>query len=203
MMSHRDDEAGPAPMQTPPEIEEALISGEALAQRVRELGAQISADYAGRELLMIGVLRGVLVFMADLLRAVAVPTCVDFVRAASYGASVTSSGNVRITARPDEKLAGRHVLVVDTVLDTGLTLQVLDADFRQQEPASLRYCVLLAKDLGAPPLFSADYVGFTVPNRWLVGYGCDYGQRFRNLPYLGVLRRSVYESTGPTASGDA
>ncbi|HEY7068358.1 MAG TPA: hypoxanthine phosphoribosyltransferase [Chloroflexota bacterium] len=176
-----------------PAVEGVLISQRALARRVREMGAEISADYAGKEVLLVGVLRGALVFLADLLRAITVPVSVDFLSAASYGAATTSSGDVRITRELEEPLDGRHVLVVDTVLDTGLTLQVLDAALRAQEPASLRYCVLLMKD--RPVLFTADYVGFTVPDRFVVGYGCDYGQQFRNLPYVGVLRPAVYERT--------
>jgi hypoxanthine phosphoribosyltransferase len=172
-----------------------LISERALARRVRELGAEISQDYADEEILLVGVLRGALIFLADLTRAITVPVCVDCLSAVSYGASTVSSGAVRITRDLDEPVTGRHVLVVDTVLDTGLTLQALDATLRARGPASLRYCVLLEKVRGEPLLFSADYVGFKILDRFVVGYGCDYGQRYRNLPYLGVLRRAVYEST--------
>ncbi|HLH25104.1 MAG TPA: hypoxanthine phosphoribosyltransferase [Chloroflexota bacterium] len=178
-----------------PDVAGVLVSERALARRVRELGAEISRDYAGREILLVGVLRAGLVFLADLARAISVPVRVDCLAAASYGAGTSSSGAVRITRDLDESLAGRHVLVVDTVLDTGLTLRALDAALRARGPASVRYCVLLQKDRGGPPPFRADYVGFTIPDRFVVGYGLDYAQRFRNLPYVGVLRRPVYEGT--------
>jgi hypoxanthine phosphoribosyltransferase len=179
-----------------PDVEAVVVSQRALARRVRELGAQISRDYAGQEVLLVGVLRGAVVFLADLARAIAVPVCVDYLSAASYGAGTTSSGAVRITRDLEEPLAGRHVLVLDTVLDTGLTLRALDVALRARGPASLRYCVLLYKDRGGPPPFAVDYVGFAIPDRFVVGYGLDYAQRFRNLPYVGVLRRHVYERTG-------
>ncbi len=176
-----------------PDLECVVLSRLALARRVRKLGAQISRDYAGQELLLVGVLKGALVFLADLARAIAVPVTVDYVVAASYGARTTTSGAVRITRDLDEPLAGRHVLVVDTVLDTGLTLRALDAELRARRPASLRYCVLLYKDRGREMPFPVDYVGFTIADRFLVGYGLDYAQRYRNLPYVGVLRPSAYQ----------
>jgi hypoxanthine phosphoribosyltransferase len=178
-----------------PDVEGVVISQRALARRVRELGAEISRDYAGQEVLLVGVLRGALVFLADLARAISVPVCLDSLSAASYGAGTASSGQVRITRDLAESLAGRHVLVVDTVLDTGLTLQALDATLRARGPASVRYCVLLHKDRGGAPPFPVDYVGFTIPDRFVVGYGLDYAQRFRNLPYVGVLRPEAYRGT--------
>jgi hypoxanthine phosphoribosyltransferase len=178
-----------------PDLEGVVASERTLARRVRELGAEIRRDYADQEVLLVGVLRAALIFLADLTRAITEPVCVDCLAAASYGASTVSSGEVRITRDLDEPVAGRHVVVVDTVLDTGLTLQALDATLRARDPASLHYCVLLEKERSVPPLFPADYVGFRVPDRWLVGYGCDYAQRFRNLRYVGVLRPAVYEGT--------
>ena len=132
-------------------------------------------------------------FLADLARAIDVPVTVDYVAAASYGRGTESRGTVRITRDLDEPLADRHVVVVDTVLDTGLTFQALDAALRTRGPASLRYCVLLHKDRGGEPPFPVDYVGFTIGDRFVVGYGLDYAQRYRNLPYVGVLRPSVYQ----------
>jgi len=180
-----------------PDVDTVLFDATTLARRVQELGVAISADYAGGEIVVLGVLRGALVFMADLLRAIEGPVTIDFLSAASYGAATESSGTVRIEQTPTEPLVGRDVLVVDTVLDTGLTLRVLDAWLRAQGPTRVRYCVLLEKDRGGPPGFRAEYVGFTIPDRFVVGYGCDYAQRYRNLPYVGVLRPSVY------ARGDA
>jgi hypoxanthine phosphoribosyltransferase len=195
------------PVRVHPDVEEVLVSRRALARRVAELGRQISADYVGQELLLVGVLRAAAVFLADLARAIDLPLCVDFLSAASYGASTESSGTVRIEHDLREPVAGRHVLVVDTVLDTGLTLQALDLALRARGPASLRYAVLLQKDRGTPPPLAADYVGFTIPDRFVIGYGLDYSQRYRNLPYVGVLKGRVYaqkstpvpsESIGPS-----
>jgi hypoxanthine phosphoribosyltransferase len=176
-----------------PDLECVVISKPALARRVRKLGTDITRDYAGRDLLVVGVLKGALVFLADLARAIEVPVTLDYLAVASYGACTESSGVVRITRDLDEPLAGRDILVVDTVLDTGLTLQALDAALRARCPASLRYCVLLHKDRGEETPFPVDYVGFTIPNRFVVGYGLDYAQRYRNLPYIGVLRPAVYQ----------
>ncbi len=184
------------PARVHPDVEEVLVSRRALARRVAELGRQITADYAGRELLLVGILRGAAVFVADLARAIDLPLRLDFVSAASYGAGTESSGDVRVEQDLREPVAGRHLLLVDTVLDTGLTLHVLDATLGARGPASLRSVVLLRKHRGTPPLHTADYVGFTVPDRFVVGYGLDYAQRYRNLPYVGVLRPSIYQPMG-------
>jgi hypoxanthine phosphoribosyltransferase len=178
-----------------PAIEAVVVSERGLARRVREMGAEIRRDYGDGEIVLVGVLRAALFFLADLARAISGRVCVDCLAAASYGAATTSSGTVRITRDLDESLAGRHVLVVDTVLDTGLTFRVLDEVLRARGPASLRYCALVQKERETPLLFAADYLGFMIPDRWVVGYGGDYDQRFRNLPYLGVLRREVYGGT--------
>ena len=175
-----------------PDIESVLLPPRVLARRVAELGRQITADYAGESPLMLGVLKAAVVFMVDLARAIDLPVQMEFLFAASYGASTTTSGQVRIDRLQEVPLQGRHVLVVDTVLDTGLTFEVLDAAVRARQPASLRYVALVQKDRGQPVARPADYLGFTVVDRWLVGYGCDYAQRYRNLPYVGILRPSVY-----------
>src|SRR5262249_48742118 len=138
-----------------PDVESVLLDARTLARRVQELGAEIRGDYAGRELLMLGILRGALVFMVDLMRAIDGPVTVDFLSAGSYGASTQSSGSVRIEQTPREPLVGRDILVVDTVLDTGLTLRVLNDWLGARGPASVRYCVLLEKVRGVPPLFRA------------------------------------------------
>jgi hypoxanthine phosphoribosyltransferase len=180
-----------------PDLESVVVSHAALARCVRKLGQRIALDYAGEEVLLVGVLKGALVFLADLARAIDVPVTVDYVAAASYGAGTESSGTVEILRDLDVPIAGRHVVVVDTVLDTGLTLRALDIALRAREPASLRYCVLLYKDRGSGMPFPADYVGFTIPNQFVVGYGLDYDQRYRNLPYVGVLSPSVYQGHEP------
>jgi hypoxanthine phosphoribosyltransferase len=180
-----------------PDIESVLLPPRMLSRRVAEMGRQITADYAGERPLLLGVLKAAVVFMVDLARAIDLPVQMEFLFAASYGASTTTSGQVRIDRLQEVPLAGRHVLVVDTVLDTGLTFEVLDAALRARQPASLRYVALVQKDRGQPVARPADYLGFTVVDRWLVGYGCDYAQRYRNLPYVGILRRSVYETPLP------
>ena len=183
-----------------PDVESLVVSPRALSRRVRVLGRQIAADYAGEEVLLLGVLRGALVFLVDLARAIDGPVVLDFLWAASYGASTQTSGEVRILRDLDEPIEGRHVLVVDTVLDTGLTLRTLDTLLRARAPASLRYCVLLEKERPGERPYPADYVGFRIADRFVVGYGCDYDQRYRNLPYVGVLRPHVYhKATEPRA----
>jgi hypoxanthine phosphoribosyltransferase len=180
-----------------PDLESVLLSPPVLKRRVAEMGRQITADYAGEHPLLLGVLKAAVVFMVDLARAIDLPVQMEFLFAASYGASTTTSGQVRIDRLQEVPLEGRHVLVVDTVLDTGLTFEVLDAALRPRQPASLRYVALVQKDRGQPVSRPADYLGFTVVDRWLVGYGCDYAQRYRNLPYVGILRPSTYATPIP------
>jgi hypoxanthine phosphoribosyltransferase len=175
-----------------PDVEDVLVTRQAVARRVAEMGRQITADYAGQDLLLVGVLRAAAVFQADLARAIDLPLCMDFIFAASYGAGTESSGTVRIDRDLEQPVAGRHLLVADTVLDTGLTLRVLDEALRERGAASVRYAVLLLKNRGGPMPFPAHYVGFTIPNRFVVGYGLDYAQRYRNLPYVAVLQEHVY-----------
>lgn len=190
----------PEPLQPAPhpDIEAILISSSALARRVSELGAAITADFAARPAssappLVLGVLKGALYFLSDLTRAIALPLHVDCLRAASYGAKTISSGSVQIVQPPTAPLEGRDVLVVDMVLDTGLTLRVLEDWLLEQGARSVRYCVLVSKNRGPAPPFPAQYVGFAIPDVWVVGYGGDYDDRYRNLPYVGILRREVYE----------
>ncbi|HZU07785.1 MAG TPA: hypoxanthine phosphoribosyltransferase [Chloroflexota bacterium] len=183
-----------------PDIATVVVPPAALARRVRELGAQITAECAGQELVLLGVLKGAMVFLADLARAIQLPLTVEFVSAASYGRGTQSSGVVHLRREGELPVRGRHVLVVDTILDTGLTLRALDAALREQQPASVRYCVLLCKDRGGPPPFPVDYIGFTIPDQFVVGYGLDYAERYRNLPYVGVLRASAYV-VAPAAAG--
>jgi hypoxanthine phosphoribosyltransferase len=174
-----------------PDIAAVVVPPAALARRVRELGAQITAECAGQELVLLGVLKGAMVFLADLARAIQLPLTVEFVSAASYGRGTRSSGVVHLRREGELPVTGRHVLVVDTILDTGLTLRALDAALRERQPASVRYCVLLYKDRGGPPPFPVDYIGFTIPDQFVVGYGLDYAERYRNLPYVGLLRASA------------
>ncbi len=167
---------------------EILFSKAVIKGRVGELARRISQDYAGRDLLVVGVLKGAFVFMADLVRGLDIPCQVDFVRLASYGAGSTSSGKVRITKDLETDIAGRHVLIVEDIVDTGLTLAWLAETLRQRQPASIRVCAFLDKSQRRQVPFTADYVGFTIPDAFVVGYGLDFNEDFRFLPDVCVLR---------------
>ena len=168
-------------------VGEILIDEETLEARVAELGAEISSDYAGRDLLLIGVLKGAVFFMADLMRKLTVPCEVDFMAISSYGASTDSSGVVRILKDLDINIEGRHVLVVEDIIDSGLTLSYLMRNLESREPASLEICALLTKPARREIDVPVRYVGFEIPNRFVIGYGLDFGERYRNLPYVAVL----------------
>ncbi len=171
-----------------------LFSRETLAARVRELGQQISRDYAGKEVLLVGVLKGAFVFMADLMRTLEVPAQVEFVRLASYGTGTTSGGRVRLTQDLEGSMVGRHVLVVEDILDTGLTLSFLLQQLRARKPASLQLCVLLNKRIRRTHEIVPDYVGFEVPDGFVVGYGIDYAECYRQLPAIYALTVSAPRS---------
>ncbi|MBA4421971.1 MAG: hypoxanthine phosphoribosyltransferase [Syntrophus sp. (in: bacteria)] len=166
---------------------EILFPKEVISRRVGELAGRISRDYDGRELLLVGILKGAFIFMADLIRGINVPCRVDFVRLASYGCSSQSSGKVRITKDLETPIAGRDVLIVEDIIDTGLTLSYLVKVLREREPASLRVCAFLDKKERRQVPFDADYVGFTIPDGFVVGYGLDFNENFRFLPDVCVL----------------
>jgi hypoxanthine phosphoribosyltransferase len=168
-------------------IGEILIDEETLAGRVAELGAEVSADYQGRDLLLIGVLKGAVFFMADLMRHLNVPCEVDFMAISSYGDATDSSGIVRILKDLDINIEGRDVLVVEDIIDSGLTLSYLIRNLESREPASLEVCALLTKPSRREIDIPVRYVGFEIPNKFVVGYGLDFAERYRNLPYVGVL----------------
>jgi hypoxanthine phosphoribosyltransferase len=168
-------------------VGEVLIDRETLSGRVAELGAEISADYQGRDLLLIGVLKGAVFFMADLMRRLTIPCEVDFMAISSYGASTDSSGVVRILKDLDIDIEGRHVLVVEDIIDSGLTLSYLMRNLESREPATLEVCALLTKPERREIEVPVRYVGFEIPNRFVIGYGLDFGERYRNLPYVAVL----------------
>jgi hypoxanthine phosphoribosyltransferase len=176
----------------PPDIERILIPEDVLQARVGELAAQISADYAGQELVLVCVLRGALIFAADLLRRLAVPARIDFMAISSYGEETQSSGVVRINKDLDDSIEGRPVLVVEDIIDTGLTLQYLLEILQRRNPASLRVCALLEKPARRAVPVRADYVGFSIPDAFVVGYGLDYAQRYRGLPCIATLKPEVY-----------
>jgi len=168
-------------------VGEILIDEETLSARVAELGAEVSADYQGRDLLLIGVLKGAVFFMADLMRHITVPCEVDFMAISSYGDSTDSSGIVRILKDLDINIEGRDVLVVEDIIDSGLTLSYLMRNLESREPATLEVCALLTKPDRREIEVPVRYVGFEIPNRFVIGYGLDFGERYRNLPYVAVL----------------
>jgi hypoxanthine phosphoribosyltransferase len=167
----------------------ALIDAPTIAQRVQQLGKQITHDFAGRDVLAVAVLKGAAFFFADLVRQIGVPVTVDFVRAKSYEGRTSTSGEVRLISDPDfaEDIAGRHVLIVEDIVDSGVTLSYLRKVFLAQGPASLATCTLLDKPSRRRIEMAPDYVGFSIPNVFVVGYGLDHAERYRNLPYIAAL----------------
>ncbi|MER3417848.1 MAG: hypoxanthine phosphoribosyltransferase [Chloroflexota bacterium] len=175
------------------DIAEILLTEEQIQAKVAELGARISADYAGRELTLVSVLKGSLPFMADLMRQLRIPIRIDLMEVSSYGGSTTeSSGLVRILKDLSSSIEGRDVLIVEDIIDTGLTLNYLIRYLRGKNPRSLRICTLLDKPARRLVDIPVDYVGFTIPDQFVVGYGLDYGELYRNLRFVGVLRPEVY-----------
>lgn len=164
-----------------------LLSEEQIASRVREMGAEISRDLAGHSIVVIGILKGAFVFCADLLRSIDLATEVDFMAVSSYGSATESSGVIRIVKDLDTPVEGRHVLLVEDIVDSGLTLQYLKEYLAHQRPASLQVAVLLDKPSRRKTAVDVDYVGFTIPDEFIVGYGIDYAEQYRHLPYIGLI----------------
>lgn len=180
--------------QIPEEIERVLLDEETIAARVRDLAVQVSADYANvDDLVLVGVLKGAFIFLADLARHLTVPHSVDFIALSSYNKGAQSTGAVRLIMDTRTNLTGHHVLVVEDILDTGYTLDYLLRTLRARNPASLRTCVLISKPERRKIEVPVDYLGFEIPDVWVVGYGLDYADRFRTLPYIAALKREVYE----------
>ena len=175
------------------DIERVLFTEQELKDRVAEIAAQIDRDYAGKEPMLISVLRGSFIFMADLVRSITLPCTVDFMAVSSYGAGTTSSGQVKITKDLSESIEGRDIIVVEDILDSGNTLSYLFQLLQARHPASVRLCTLLDKPSRRTKPVIADYTGFTVEDLFVVGYGLDYAEKYRNLPYIGILKPSVYE----------
>ena len=175
------------------DISEVLLSQEVIAQRVKELGEQITKDYKGKDLVVVGVLRGGFVFLADLVRAIDLPISVDFISVSSYGSGTSSTGVVRFLKDLDEEVSGRHVLVVEDIIDTGITLNYLLDNLRTRKPLSVEVCTLLSKPERRKVEIEVVYNGFEIPDRFVVGYGLDYAETYRNLPYVGILDPKVYE----------
>ena len=174
------------------DVERILYTEEELRERVRALGRQITADYAGREPLLVSVLRGSYIFMADLTRSVDLDVSVDFMAVSSYGAGTVSSGQVEIKKDLSDSIEGKDLIIVEDILDSGNTLYYLLDVLRARKPASIRICTLMDKPERRTRPIKADYVGFTIPDAFIVGYGLDYAEKYRNLPYVGVLKPSVY-----------
>ncbi len=177
-------------------VGEVLVSKEQLEARVAELAAQISTDYAGRDLLVVGVLKGAVFFIADLVRQMETPCELDFMAVSSYGSTTHSSGVVRILKDLDSPIAGRHVLVVEDVIDSGLTLSYLLRNLASRDPASLEVCTLLTKPGHRRRGLATRYVGFDLEDVFVIGYGLDHAERFRNLPYIAVLDAYTEPSQG-------
>jgi hypoxanthine phosphoribosyltransferase len=176
----------------PPEIEEVLYSEQEIQDKVRELAKAIDEDYRGQELLLVGVLKGAVLVMADLARALETPVSMEFMAVSSYGSSTSSSGVVRILKDLDREITDKHVLVVEDIIDSGLTLNWLLRNMRSRGPASVEVCALFRKPDAAKVDVPVRYTGFDIPNAFVVGYGLDYAERYRDLPFVGRLKAEVY-----------
>ena len=174
------------------DLKEILYSEEALKRRVTEMGAQISVDYAGKTPLLIGVLKGCYIFMADISRSISVSCEIRFVSVSSYGFSSVTSGKVKIDKNLDFEIAGRDVIIIEDILDSGVTLSALREFINERGPASLKICTLLDKPSRREVPMDADYLGFECPDEFVVGYGLDYAERYRNLPYIASLKPEIY-----------
>ena len=175
------------------DIQSVLYSPETLAEKVRQMGQRISQDYAGKNPLLVSVLKGSVVFMSDLMRAIEIPCQIDFMMVSSYGAGVKTSGVVKIMKDLDVPLEGRDLIIVEDILDSGKTLHYLKGMLGERHPNSIRIAALLDKPDRREAPVKADYVGFVVPDQFIVGYGLDYAEEYRNLPYIGILKPEIYE----------
>jgi len=174
------------------DLSAVLYSEEEIAHRVSELGAQISTDYDGKSIVLVGVLNGAVVFLADLMREIRIPVSIDLVAISSYGSYSSTSGVVRIMKDLDESVESKHVLIVEDIVDTGLTLNYLVEYMRSRNPASVKVAAMLSKPSRHKAKVNIDYLGFTVPDEFVVGYGLDFAHRYRNLPCIGVLKPEIY-----------
>lgn len=176
------------------DVKEILISEDQIQQKVKELGERITRDYKGKDPILIGVLNGAIIFMADLMRHIDIPIEVDFMAVSSYGVSTESSGIVRILKDLDKSIEGRHVIVVEDIIDTGLTLKYLTTLLKDRNPRSIKLCSLLDKPKRRKVDIDIDYKGFSIPDEFVVGYGLDFKEKYRNLPYICVLKPEVYQA---------
>lgn len=176
------------------DVEEILIKKEELEKRVEELGQEISKEYKDKDLMLIGVLKGSVPFMSDLMRQITIPCTMDFMAVSSYGSATQSSGIVRILKDLDSNIENKNILIVEDIIDTGYTLKYLIENLKSRKPASIRVCCLLDKPDRRKADLVIDYTGFKIPDAFVIGYGLDYAEKYRNLPFIGVLKRDVYET---------
>ena len=174
------------------DIKSIMISEEEISKRVKELGKQLTEDYKGKELLVVGILKGCMLFLSDLVRTIELPLTMDFMVVSSYGATTKSSGVVRIIKDLEREIEGKDVLIVEDIVDTGLTLSYLVENFKARNPKSVKVCSLLDKPDRRKAQVDIQYVGFKIPDEFVVGYGLDYGENYRNLPFVCVLKPEVY-----------
>ena len=174
------------------DLASVMFDEAALAAKCREMGQLLTRDYAGKDLLVVGILKGSVMFFADLVRQINVPLNIDFMVASSYGSGTETSGSVKIKKDLDGDIKGRHVLLVEDIIDSGVTMSRLMAELAKREPASIRLCALLSKPSRRQVDVQIDYCGFEVPDEFLVGYGLDYAEKYRNLPVVGILKREIY-----------
>lgn len=175
------------------DVEKILINEEEIIHKIREMGAQISEDYKGKDLMLVGVLKGSVIFMADLLKNITIPCSMDFMAVSSYGNSTQTSGVVRILKDLDFEIEGKDILIVEDIIDSGITLKYLMEYLKGRKPKSLEIACLLNKPERRKVEIEAKYMGFNVPDYFLVGYGLDYAEKYRNLPYVGILKEKIYK----------
>lgn len=175
------------------DIKEILFTEEEIAEKVKELGQQISKDYSGENLTVVGILKGSNIFMGDLIRKIDIPLSIDFMVVSSYGQSTENSGVVKVLKDLEYSIEGKNILIVEDIIDTGLTLDYLKENLLRRKPKSLKICTLLDKPARRKVDLKVDYIGFEIPDAFIVGYGIDYAERYRNLPYVAVLKEEVYQ----------
>jgi hypoxanthine phosphoribosyltransferase len=183
------------------DIARVLITEDQLRARTQELAQQISQDYKGKELVLVCVLKGGVAFLADLMREIKIPHAIDFMAISSYGASTESSGIVRILKDLDMNIDGKHILIVEDIIDTGHTLSYIISNLQTRHPASVRICALLSKPARRESDVPVDYIGFEIPNEFVVGYGLDFAERYRNLRFIGILKPEVYRTPKAPSQG--
>ena len=175
------------------DVEKILITEEELAKRIRELGNRISEDYKDKKILALGILKGSVVFLADLIRNINSEVSIDFMTVSSYGDSTDTSGELKIKKDLDTDISGKDVLIVEDIIDSGITLSKLKEELLKRNPSSLKICTLLNKPERRTAQVDVDYIGFDIPNEFIIGYGLDYAEKYRDLPFVGVLKREIYE----------